>query len=223
MNRLAIYILLIFAYLTASKSFSPDNLSYEFIQTSHNLLKLPLGQPSSVVIVDAFTKGFFFKTYYHRYKVIYGVRPSRTFTVRTTENFYEHGQKFLGLSIFRLSGKGKISTLPMPPGTLFVGNRKFGRWKYLKGQYKWTFYRTYRTLPYEMGIQDFTYSRETYKELKEYLLNQKIYFGPNKEFGPKGKISKAFLHLTRRPKEHQDVQIKQLWTTYLRTNYGRNI
>ena len=64
------------------------------------------------------------------------------------------------MSVFRRkdpSQEGIGSTLPLPPGALYVGDLAFGRWVYRdSGEKVWKFHRAYRNFPQFLGWKDFS-------------------------------------------------------------------
>ncbi|MCK5882774.1 MAG: hypothetical protein KAG61_03730 [Bacteriovoracaceae bacterium] len=151
----------------------------------------------SAILTDVFTTGFIAKTYYQKYKVFHGFKHYETKIIRTSRDFWEKNQKNLGMSLFRRSGKkSTIGTLPIPPGSLFVGNTSFGRWRTSDyGDKVWRFHRPYRNFPKEFGWINFDYTQRRYKSLKIHIDNNTPYYGRNNEFGTYGDVTREFLKL----------------------------
>ncbi len=113
----------------------------------------------SVVLEDMDKSGTFFKSYHHRYKILYGEEPSgeqvpenpaagepaagepaagepglafRTGMRDWTEvsrKFYDRHQPLLGMVVLAKGEDGKTAQSNYPPGYQYVGNSRYGRWR----------------------------------------------------------------------------------------------
>jgi hypothetical protein len=72
LNKIVIYILLLLVYLGLSKSLSPSEYGVNYVHNTESLSKLIGAGPVSVILTDIHSTGFIIKTYYHKYKVVYG-------------------------------------------------------------------------------------------------------------------------------------------------------
>jgi hypothetical protein len=216
MNRIAFYVLLILCYLGLSKSFSPTELGVSFINNAEEIGEIVQGYPLTVVLTDMHSTGFIIKTHYHKYKVIYGFRGAEEIVVRASKKFTIKNKHNLGMSIFRRNSKVSIdNTTPLPPGSIFVGDPAFGRWK----KKNWHFHRTYRYLPKLLGWDSFKANKQFYLTVQDHIGQNKTFFGLNKEFGTAGKITKAQFPEYFDELRVKNVSFKQLIVDYLRNNF----
>ena len=87
MNKIAVYIVLILIFLGLSKSFSPRESKMIFVKNERVFTSFFTGAPLSILLVESFQTGFFIKSYYQRYRVLYGFQKPYYVTVRTSKNF----------------------------------------------------------------------------------------------------------------------------------------
>jgi len=192
MNKISIYTLLILIYLGLSKSFSLSEKGTTYIKNQQMLASLFLGAPTTVILVDYFDAGLLIKTYFHRYKVIHGFKKTEFITSRVSGQFFQDNLANLGMSIFSRSDRdGKESSVPMPPGSLFVADHAYGSWVIQEQEKVWQFHRAYKTFPQKFGWGDFVPSMEFYKRLNAYEVENRPYYGLNNEFGTEGSVTKA--------------------------------
>ena len=185
MNKISIYVLLILIYLGVSKSFSPFETRTPFIANEKVFDGFFSGAPLSVILLDSSSSGFLIKTYHHHYKLVYAFRPPERLTVRVSKDFWNQNIDNHGLSIFRRKdNSGGSSTIPMPPGMLFLGDPSYGNWETSdSGQRVWKFHRTYRTFKNMLGWGDFIPSYGFFQKASAHLANGKAFTGENDEFG----------------------------------------
>jgi hypothetical protein len=192
MGKVSLYLLLIFTYLGLSKSLKTDE-NYFFVEgkdsfkMSHDFIRAPL----SVILLDSYSKGIIFKTYFHKYRVIRVFSNSIDVRVHTSKEFWNENKNYLGMSIYRLKeGVDTPQTTPLPPGSSFVGKLIFGSWSLSSsGDWAWKFHRSYRDLPELLGWGKWRPNRDFEKTLKEYIKRDIPFFGPANEFGTQGPIT----------------------------------
>lgn len=220
MNRLIVYIFLVLVYITLAKSFSPSEYGISYVQNSQSLAKIIKGSPVTVILTDMHATGFLIKTYYHKYKVVYGYQSVEEIIVRTSSDFAAQHQKHVGLSIFRRYEKdNNENSTPIPPGSMFIGDKDFGRWKKDSTNNRiWRFYRVYRNLPTYLGWNEFKPDYEFYEKVNYHLNLGKVFYGMNDEFGSKGKITMINFpkFFQRKPRESN---IKKYLYNYFRENF----
>lgn len=192
MNKFSMYVLLILVFLGLSKNFSPSSQKSIFVQNEQVLSALIPDAPISLILVDLFDAGFIIKTYYLKLKVIHGFKSDETIMVRTTHKFWKKNFDNIGMSLFRRFERDLAeSTVPMPPGSLFIGNRAFGRWRYQNsGRRVWKFYKVYRHFPKSFSWGDYRPDYDFYKAMQIHLTNETPFYGTNNEFGTNGLITK---------------------------------
>ena len=128
MNKLIIYGILILTYLALSKSLSPTEYGIQYVNKKDDLAEIIPGKPVSTILIDIHSTGFIIKTYYQKFKIIYGFQSYEEIIVRTSSKFSESLKPYMGMSIFRRYRDGKTSFTPLPPGSVFIGDKNFGTW-----------------------------------------------------------------------------------------------
>lgn len=222
MNRVITYFFLLLLYLTLSKSLSPSDLSLNYINDQSNLDTLIVGSPVSAILADIHSTGFIIKTYYLKLKVIYPLRAYEEIILRTSRAFKEKMTPFIGLSIYErnTTEDEEQSYTPLPPGSVFIGNLKLGRWRqHNSGDRLWRFFRVYRHLPKILGWGDFRPNYSFYSKIKIYKKQQKPFFGLNNEFGIDGKITKTYFSNYFERQKEQRIDFKSFITNYFQNNF----
>lgn len=193
MNKISLYTLLILIFLGLSKSFSPSEQKTEHIVNDRVLSFFFSGSPLSIILKDTFQAGFLIKTYYLKLKVVHGFKAPEEIVVRTTEEYWDNLQDKIGMSIFRRKEIDNVeSTIPLPPGSLYLGDPSYGRWVYENsGQRIWRFHRPYRKkFPTIFGWGDWRPTYEFYKRIQVSETSNTEFKGLHKEFGTDGSITK---------------------------------
>lgn len=146
------------------------------------------GGPLSVILVDSFSTGLLIKTFHHKYKLVYAFTLPEEIVVRTSKEFWEKNLGNHGNSLFRRNERtGFTSSVPMPPGALYVGDPAYGTWELTDyGSKVWKFHRAYKNFPNTFEWGEFRPSLDFYQRMKIYQSNEKPYYGPNNEFGTNG-------------------------------------
>jgi hypothetical protein len=221
MNKLIIYGILLLTYLGLSKSLSPNEFGIKYVNSDQSLSDLIPGSPVSVILTDIHSTGFIIKTYYHKYKVVFGFQSYEELIVRTSRIFTEKYKNYLGMSVFR---RYKIdqqeSFTPLPPGSIFIGDKNFGNWEFKDTTNKeWKFFRVYRQIPKYLGWGDFKPTFKIYNKIKLHESQDKPFIGSNDEFGINGTITrKAFPKYFDRqsPKE---AKLNNFLKDYVKENF----
>jgi hypothetical protein len=222
MNKLIIYGILLLTYLGLSKSLSPNEFGIKYVNNNESLAELIPGSPVSVILTDIHSTGFIIKTYYHKYKVVFGFQSYEELIVRTSRIFTEKNKEFLGMSVFR---RYKIdqreSFIPLPPGSIFIGDKNFGNWDYKDSNNKeWKFFRVYRQIPRYLGWKDFKPTSKIHKEIKRHEEQKKPYIGSNDEFGINGTITKAsFPSYFERQNPEKEAKLNNFLKDYVKENF----
>jgi len=220
MNKLIIYIVLVLVYLGLSKSLSPSEFGVNYVFNQESLSKLIGAGPASVILTDTHSTGFIIKTYYHKYKVVYGFQSYEEIIVRTSSQFSTKHKNHIGLSIFRRFEDNKIDITPLPPGSIFIGDRNFGSWKKNRlGSKTWTFYRVYRHLPNYLGWGEFKPTYKFYQEILIRMNNSKEFYGFNDEFGVKGEITRQYFTSYFQRSRDKKINFKNFFKDYLKRNF----
>ncbi len=222
MNKFITYGLLIITYLTLSKSLSPNEFGIKYINSDEALAKLIPGETISVVLTDIHSTGFIIKTYYQKYKVIYGFQSYEEIIIRTSRSFMERNIPYIGMSVLRRHRNNEEDSFtPLPPGSVFVGDKNFGTWVNTKsGKKKWRFFRVYRQIPKYLGWNDYTPTLNTFHQIQRHIIQDKPYFGENQEFGSNGTITQqAFPKYFERQKPNS-INLKTFLKTYFKENFN---
>ncbi len=195
MNKLSLYILLIMLYLGMAASFSPAQKGTPFMENEKLFGNFFIGSPLTAILVDNFTTGFMIKTYYQRYIVFHGFKASEEKLIRTSRSFYNGNRSNLGMAIFSRYEKDQLmSTLPLPPGSIFVGDTSYGEWKRSdSGEKIWIFHPAYHLFPEAFGWGDYNFTLKSFNKMQYHLENNTPFYGLDNEFGTGGTVSKAFL------------------------------
>lgn len=220
MDKLIAYSFLLLLYLGLSKSLSPNEFGISYINKSKDLSEIVTGKPISVVLTDIHTTGFIIKTFYHKYKIIYGYQSYEELIVRTSRQYSDKQKKFLGMSIFRRYTNDEESLIPLPPGSIFVGNKNYGNWITNKdGSKTWRFFRVYRQIPIYLGWKDFKPDFDFHNKARLLEAQGMPFYGLNNEFGYDGTITrKSFPHyFTRQSSMNNDL--KSYIKTYFKENF----
>lgn len=227
MNKIALYILLIICYLGIAKSFSPTELGVTFVKDIDDLSRLVSRAPVSVILTDMHSTGFFIKSHYHKYKIVYGFSSyADEIVVRTSKEFSLKNKNNIGMSIFRRSGKDfSENSTPLPPGSIFIDDPSFGRWRTNpnSGIIYWKFYRAYKFLPKQLGWGKFSPTSKMYSKVLAHIGQNKPFHGLNNEFGTEGIITKEQFPDYFSEDRLKNIGFKELVLEYLKENFYHKI
>jgi len=193
MGKISLYVLLILIYLGLAKSLKTDEKrmtinGIDELKSSASLLR----PPTSVLLLDSYSEGLFLKTYILRLRLVRVFSGTKDITIKTSKEFFEANKGNIGMSIFRLDeGAPSPETLPLPPGSYFLGHFTFGSWRLINsGQRIWKFHRSYRDLPEVLGWGKWRPTKTFYKKIILHKEQQLPFYGHNNEFGTEGTITK---------------------------------
>lgn len=220
MNKFVLYFCLTLLYLGLSKSLAPTEFGISYISNKEGLSKLLPGAPLSAILIDRHSTGFLIKTYYHKYKIVYGFQTFVDIIVRTSPALDAEFAPYLGMSVFRrYRNDGTETYTPLPPGSIFIGDKNFGRWINNKGKDQWRFFRTYRQIPVYLKWEDYNPTKDEFSAIKIHESENRPYYGKNKLFGLDGKITKkSFPDYYKRTKK-QNINFKTFFKNYLKENF----
>jgi hypothetical protein len=218
-QKIFLYFTLVIFYLGLSKTLSPTELGMDYVPNERGLSKIIAGQNVTVILTDTHATGFVIKTYYQKYRLVYGFQGVEEMIVRTSRDFAIKNRQNIGMSLFRRQD-GVEENIPMPPGVTYVGNRGFGEWRAdRKGVMRWRFYRAYKNLPRYLGWgrwrPDMTF-QEDYISFRE---RKKPFYGRAQEFGSNGTITKKNFPNFFKPERQKKVDLKSLLVRYLKENF----
>lgn len=221
MNKLIIYSILLLFYLGLSKSLSPNEYGINYINNDESLSRLVPGAPVSVILTDIHSTGFLIKTYYHKYKIIYGFQSFEELIVRTSRSYSKKNQDNIGLSTFRRYVEAELEDFTaLPPGSIFIGDKNFGNWVLDdSGDKTWKFFRVYRQLPLYLGWNEYVPTFRDFSKIKVHQDQNKTYFGSKSQFGTNGSITKkSFPNYFERLNADQ-VDLKSFVKHYMKENF----
>jgi len=220
MNKFIGYGILLLIYLGLSKSLSPSEFGISYISQKEGLSKLVTGIPVSVILTDIHSIGFIIKTYYHKYKVIHGQQAFEEVIVRTSRLYSDQIKPYLGMSVFRRFRDGTENYTPLPPGSIFIGDKSFGNWiNHESGEKVWRFFRVYRQIPNYLGWIDYVPNFKTYNQIQISLQQNKPFLGLNEEFGINGSITKKKYSQYFERQKPNEIEVDKLLKNYLKENF----
>ena len=221
MNRFILYGILLLAYLALSKSLSPSEYGIKYINKKEDLAKLIPGQPVTAILADIHSTGFLIKTYYQKFKVVYGFQTYEEIIVRTSRHFSDELRPYIGMSVFRrYQPSGEISYNPLPPGSIFIGDSNFGSWvKKNNENSDWQFFRVYRQLPLYLGWGEFSPSYQVFQKIQSAEEQQVPFFGSNDEFGLTGTITKTTYSRFFERQNPPETDLKTFLKNYFNENF----
>lgn len=219
MYKFFLYTMLIILYLGLAKALSPSEIGVHYLQNERGFSKLVKGQFATLILVDTHATGFLIKTYYQKYRVITGYDTVEELIVRTSKEFAKKNMKNIGLSLYRVTDE-KEEFLPLPPGSLYIGNREFGEWKEnKKGEMKWRFNKSFKNFPRYLGWGKFRPDEGFFQELRSHVALNQPYYGPHTEFGPEGKVTRENFPHFFKDERMKKVELKTLLIEYLKENF----
>jgi hypothetical protein len=219
MYKFFLYSMLIILYLGLAKALSPSELGVHYLQNERGFSKLIKGPLATVILVDTHATGFLIKTYYQKYRVLSGYDSVEELIVRTSKEFAKKNLPNIGLSLYRKTDE-KEEFLPLPPGSLYIGNREFGEWKpNKKGILKWRFNKSFKNFPRYLGWGKFRPDENFYQELRSSASLNRPYYGPHQEFGPNGRITRENFPHFFKDERMKKVELKTLLIQYFKENF----
>lgn len=220
MYKIFLYTILIISYLGLAKALSPSEHGVQYLQNSRSFSKIIKGNQTTAILMDTHATGFLIKTYYQKYRVISGYDNVEELIVRTSKSFAKKNMSNIGLSLYRKSDQVE-EFLPLPPGSLYLGNREFGDWKTHKktGVVYWRFNKVFKNFPKYLGWGKFKPDMEFFQRMRSSISLNKPFYGLHSEFGPQGKITQeSFPHFFREDRMKK-VDMKTLLIEYFKENF----
>lgn len=219
MYKFFLYFILTICYLGLAKALSPSELGVQYLQNERAFAKVIKTTPATAILIDTHTTGFLIKTYYQKYRVVSGYDEVEDLIVRTSKEFARKNLKHIGLSIYRITDE-KEEFLPVPPGSLHLGNREYGDWRKLKsGRMVWRFNKAYKNYAKYFGWGNFRPDMDFQKDLRSRMALNQPYFGPNNEFGPEGKVTRENFPNFFKEERKKKVDMKTLLIEYFKENF----
>lgn len=143
----------------------------------------------SVILEDMNIEGNFIKNYYHKYRIVGESDQTVTDWMKVSEKYYKKHLSLLGMTL--LSKKnGQAQSVNGPAGYEYVGDSRYGRWdRNSSGASFWVFYGQYRLMSDLLGGRRI--SRRDHDAYRSHQSRRQPYYGPNREFGTNGKLTKS--------------------------------
>lgn len=219
MYKFFLYTVLVILYLGLAKALSPTEHGVQYLQNERSFSKLIKGDDATVILMDTHATGFLIKTYYQKYRVISGYDNVEELIVRTSKEFAKKNMAHIGLSLYRRTDELE-EFLPLPPGSLYLGNREFGDWKTnKKGVTYWKFNKVFKNFPKYLGWGKFKPDMDFFQQMRSFTSLNQPYYGPNHEFGPHGKITQTSFPNFFREERMKKVDMKTLMIEYFKENF----
>ncbi|WPU64896.1 hypothetical protein [Peredibacter starrii] len=219
MYKFFLYSMLMILYLGLAKALSPSELGVQYLQNEKAFSKVIKAPLATAILVDTHATGFLIKTYYQKYRVISGYDSVEEVIVRTSKEFAKKNLANVGLSLYRRIDD-KEEFLPLPPGSLYLGNREFGEWKTnKKGVVKWRFNKSFKNFPKYLGWGNFRPTEEFYQQMRSSVTLNRPFYGLKNEFGPKGRITQENFPHFFKDERMKKVEMKTLLIEYFKENF----
>ncbi|MDA8792792.1 hypothetical protein N9N67_06070 [Bacteriovoracaceae bacterium] len=223
MVKIILYISILLLYIILAKGFSPNQFGVKYVNNLNDISNLIEKAPASMYLIDQHSIGTFVKTYYQKYRIVYGDQTYRDLIVRVSSDFSQKSNRYIGMSLVNIENDEDPPILtPLPPGSIFLNNTKYGRWIYEKKKedFKWKFYSQYRLLPKLFGWDYFTPNKQFLNKLNEHIKNKRAYWGNNNEFGPNGKVTNDNFPDYFKRNSIEEINIQSYFDEVLKLNYN---
>lgn len=220
MYKFFLYTMLVIIYLGLAKALSPSELGVHYLQNERGFSKLlKSDQPSTVILIDTHATGFLIKTYYQKYRVISGYDSVEELIVRTSKEFARKHLPHIGLSLYRKTDS-KEEFLPLPPGSMYIGNREYGDWRKNKsGTVRWRFNKGLKNFPRYLGWGSFRPDEDFFQRMRASVSLNQPFYGVNQEFGRDGSITRENFPHFFKEERMKKVELKTLLIEYFKENF----
>lgn len=144
----------------------------------------------SVILNDMKEEGNFFREYFHQYRIVQEDSAWTSRWYEVPEEYYRRNEPFLGMVIAGRKGTEPVTT-PMPPGYMYVGDNRYGRWRTgSAGNDFWEFNRGGNALFRELELDlHLPVSRSSYSSFIQSKSKKIPFFGEKKEYGTSGVLT----------------------------------
>ena len=143
----------------------------------------------SIILEDMQESGTFVPIHYHKYRIVQGDRTVTTDWLKVSKSVYQTNKPFLGMTLASKTAAGVDGT-PHPPGYGYVGNKQYGSWQTGSGGSFWVFYGQYALMRDLLGMGRGPILQRNYDNYRTHRTQQRPYYGPNKEYGTQGSVTR---------------------------------
>lgn len=178
MNSISLYFLLMLVYLGLSRSLGMTLDNDAYIKSGTDLALCIDATPMNIILIDMEVSGVFFKSYFHKYRVVFGNGDFKDYWFKVSWVFYQQNSLHLGLSLFRRYQKDLAQeAFPMMPVAFFLGDLTYGSWLSIPKSDKkiWKFHDLYHRLPVILGLEDTTLDSGLYEQIQMHQSKKRPY------------------------------------------------
>ncbi len=144
----------------------------------------------SIILEDMKEEGNFFKTYFHKYRVVQNEEAWTTDWLEVPESYYKTNENFIGMSLVTRRD-GDVSNYVSPPGYQYVGDSRYGHWRTdSHGSSFWEWYGKYALVSSLFGGWYRPIYMHDYDAYRGYRSSGRPYYGKNNMYGTRGSIVK---------------------------------
>lgn len=220
MYKFFLYVILTIAYLGLAKALSPSEVGVQYLQNEKAFGKIMKGNSISAVLIDMHSTGFLIKTYYQKYRVITDYDNIEEVIVRTSREFAKKNMANIGLTLYR-KYENKEETLPLPPGSMYIGKEEYGSWRPSKttGKTRWIFWKAYKDFPKYFGWGKWRPDESFFQAMRSSQVTGKPFYGLEDEFGANGKVTRENFPQFFRAERTKKIDMKDLLIEYFKENF----
>ncbi len=143
----------------------------------------------SILLEDMKEEGNFFKTYFHKYRVVQEQDGWTTDWLEVPGNYYNMNEQFLGMCLVTKK-EGEFNNEATPPGYAYVGDSRYGNWRRDdRGGRFWEWYGKYALFSSMFGGWYRPVYMRDYDVYRGHRSRHRPFFGRNKEYGSSGSIT----------------------------------
>ncbi len=144
----------------------------------------------SIVLEDMKEEGNFYKSYFHKYRVVQEEEAWTTDWLEVKEEYYKTNENFLGMCLATRKD-GEDSSQVSPPGYEHVGDKRYGNWRTdSRGNSFWEWYGKYALFSSLFGGWYRPIYRNDYNSYRGYRSRRAPFYGSRNQYGSRGSIVK---------------------------------
>jgi hypothetical protein len=231
MRKSILFLVVILVVTSCGKSFKKSPID-KYITELDNKSQY------SIILNDMDVQGTFFKSYMHKFKIIYPIDTTVTTLtpgqnrfdevvtdwVDVGDDFFWKNEKNLGMTLVSKSEEGKITRSAHPPGYNYVGNQRYGRWQTQNdGSRFWSFYGQYMFMNHMFGVMHRPIYYSSYNSYRGGYYGSRPYYGSKTSGGSSRYGTNSTYTKKARPDFHSRKAAKSGWTrSSSRSSSGRS-